>query len=665
MSINWNGLFSFGRGGLFRRFVLLSGIILAVLLSAANAYAEATPASKIWRLLDYIAVDYTGAVQGGRIVNAVEYAEMREFASLARTGLAELPAHGPNTALNQQAQQLEKAIAEKAEPEAVALIARTLAADLLAAYPVELAPAHAPDLARGATLYAQSCASCHGVSGDGKGAAAVNMEPPPIAFTDQSRARERSVFALQQVIEQGLDGTAMPSFAHLPAEDRWALAFYAGSLAYPEHRASEGERHWAENAALQAKIPDLEALVRVTPAELAEQVGEETAEDVTAFLRRTPHAAMPSKSKLLELARTQLRAAVTAYETGDRRSATDLALSSYLDGIEPLEPALATRDRALLTTIETAMSHLRMSMGRQASPAEIQEQANLIEDLFTKAEAELSRERNDHASVFIGSFSILLREGLEALLIVIAMVAFLKKAERRDMLAYVHAGWISALAAGVLTWAAATTVISISGASREMTEGFGSLLAVVVLISMGLWMHGKSQADVWQRYIQEKLAVALSRRSAWFLTLLAFVVVYREVFETILFYAALWNDRTAPAMLAGSAAAVLALGAIAWIMLGYSRKLPIRQFFALNAWLISALSLVIAGKGIAALQEAGVIPMHPVAGLPQVEVLGLYPNWETIAVQVMVMAVLIAGFLANRRAAGTQSAAAHDRASKQ
>src|SRR3546814_5169125 len=100
--------------------------------------------------------------------------------------------------------------------------------------------------------------------------------------------------------------------------------------------------------------------------------------------------------------------------------------------------------------------------------------------------------------------------------------------------------WIGALAAGGMTWAIATYVIGISGASRELTEGFGSLIAAVVLLSVGIWMHGKAQADQWQRYIREKLSRALSRQSAWFLFGLAFIVVYREVFEPILFYASLW-----------------------------------------------------------------------------------------------------------------------------
>src|SRR3546814_7110330 len=87
----------------------------------------------------------------------------------------------------------------------------------------------------------------------------------------------------------------------------------------------------------------------------------------------------------------------------------------------------------------------------------------------------------------------------------------------------------------VATWFAATHFITISGASRELTEGFGALLAAIVLLSVGIWMHGKSQADEWRRYIASKMNSALSRGSAWFMAGLAFVVVYREVFETILF----------------------------------------------------------------------------------------------------------------------------------
>ena len=170
-------------------------------------------------------------------------------------------------------------------------------------------------------------------------------------------------------------------------------------------------------------------------------------------------------------------------------------------------------------------------------------------------------------------------------------------------------------------------------------------------------MHGKSQADAWQRYIKERLSKALSRGSAWFLFLLAFVVVYREVFETILFFAALWSPQTAGAVLGGAAVALVALAAIGWAMLRYSTRLPISKFFAVSAALVAVLAFVLAGKGLAALQEAGMVPVTRVAGLPKLELLGLYPTWQTILVQLAVIAILVAGYFYNRRALQPRPAA--------
>src|SRR3546814_17897170 len=90
------------------------------------------------------------------------------------------------------------------------------------------------------------------------------MDPPPIDFTDRARARERSLFALYQVIEQGLEGTAMPGFSHLPPEDRWVLAFHVGQFAYPSSAAQAGERIWQTDPEARSLVPDLAALVRLT-----------------------------------------------------------------------------------------------------------------------------------------------------------------------------------------------------------------------------------------------------------------------------------------------------------------------------------------------------------------------------------------------------------------
>lgn len=525
------------------RLFLAVALLVATQLPATAVAQDAPPSAAVaWRLLDYIAVDYPGAVSDGRIVSEAEYAEMREFSASVRSRIAALPASSAKPQLLAEAKALVGSVDHRAEPADVARRARTLAADLLKAYPVPLAPQQAPNLVRGAALYAQQCASCHGAAGRGDGPNAKGLDPPPIAFTDVARANERSLFGLYQVIGQGLDGTAMPSFAHLSSDDRWALAYYVGTFAYSREAERAGEQAWRAGSQLHAVVPDLQVLTQTTPAALAARVGEPQATQIMAYLRRHPEAVAPKSNGGLDVARRKLAESLNAYEAGDRKRAEELALSAYLDGFEPVEPLLRARDGALMAKVEASMGELRASLARGAPSAEVAAQVRGLDGLFDEAARALAPEQASAASSFLGAFTILLREGVEALLIVIAMIAFLRKAERQDVLPYVHGGWIAALLAGGLTWAAATYLISISGASRELTEGFGSLVSAVVLISVGVWMHGKAQAGAWQAYIRDKLSAALSKRSAWFLFLLAFVVVYREVFETILFYAALWSQ---------------------------------------------------------------------------------------------------------------------------
>ena len=630
------------------RLILQTAIALSVICTSLAARADDNSVQTVWRLLDYIAVDYAGAVSGGAITNESEYAEQVEFAATARGKIAGLPQKPAQDALIKEADHLEQAIAGKSDPGEVARIAHQLAAALLAAYPVPLAPNAAPSFERGASLYKESCASCHGETGDGHGPQAAALDTPPIAFTDAERARQRSIFALYQVITQGIDDTPMPSFAGLPAEDRWALAFYAGHFAFSDQQAAEGEQLWTTDAKLHALIPDLKALVGMTPASLAQSIGTGKADAVMAYLRRHPDAvasAQPSGS--LSALKNTLRQSLEAYEAGDHKTAGQLALAAYLDHFEPVEPTLGARNSALLGQIERGMMEYRAAIARGESAQALTARATALSALFDSAEATLQPSAGTPVATFLGAATILLREGLEAMLIVVAMIAFLRKAERTEVLPHVHAGWVGGLLAGLATWAVATWLITISGASRELTEGFGSIFAALVLLSVGIWMHGKSHADQWQRYIREKMSSALSGRSAWVLFGLAFVAVYREVFETILFYAALWTQGNGGAMLAGAATACVALALIAWAMLSYAGRLPIGQFFRYSSWLMAILTVVLAGKGVAALQEAGIIGIAPLAAMPRIPIVGVFPTVQTVAAQVAMVAALAVGFRLN------------------
>lgn len=628
----------------------LCALLVVLPLHAATPPAVEADVRQVWQLLDYVGVDYGGAVANRAVVSATEYQEMQEFVATARTRLASLPAGKDRDTQLAQADQLVAAVGAKADAAEVTRLAHGLADALLATYGIAVAPRAVPDLARADTLYASQCSSCHGLTGHADGPAAAALTPPPVAFADAARARERSTFALYQVISQGVAGTAMPAFTTLSDEERWALAFRVGTLAYPPTLQRDGEQLWQATPALRERFPNLDAVTRITEAELSLSLGEQPARAALAYLRAHPEAVTAGRTTAasLVLARQRLDESQTAYTAGDPARATALALSAYLDGFEPVEPSLALRDRSLLDRVEHAMGEYRARIARGAPVADIAAQADVLRTLIDNADTALSASSADATTAFLGSLTILVREGLEALLIVIAMIAFLRKAERTDVLRYVHAGWIGALLAGLITWGIATYVVSVSGAGREVTEGLSSLFAAAVLLGVGIWMHQKSLAGRWQQYVREKLSAALTRRSAWFLFALAFISVYREVFETILFYIALWNENNGLALLAGLVTGVVLLGVIAVVLLRYSRRLPIAQFFTWSSLLIAVLAVVLAGKGVAALQEAGWIGVLPIQG-PRVELLGLYPSLQPVLAQVTVLVAAALGFLVNRR----------------
>ena len=641
------------------------GVLIAGLLAAAGALgvaqgqaraqaqppaeAQAQDATRVvpqtWQLLDYVATDYAGAVRNGEVLSASEYAEMNEFTATARAKIASLPEASGKAGLLRGADALIAAVHDKAAPKDVANDAHSLAAALLAVYPVPTAPEQTPDLAQGASLYETHCASCHGATGHGDGPAGRDLDPPPIDFTDATRADQRSPLSFFEVITQGVEGTSMASYADaLSPRERWALAYYVGTLAYRDREAAGAER-WAQDPAARAQISSLEELSNTRVSQLDAVLGQDDARALVGWLRAHPKA-VAQGSRGLDLARGRVTASVAAYRAGDTKEATRLALSAYLDGVEPVEPRLTARDGALTHELETAMGAYRTSLSRGGPADAIASQAGDVQALLTRAQRVLADEAGGPWATFLAAFIILTREGLEALLVVVALLAFLHKAERHESARYVHLGWVLALVAGGITWALAEYAISISGAGRELTEGLSSLLAAAVLLSVGLWMHRKSIGGRWQAYLKQKMSVALHRRSAWFLFGLAFISVYREVFETILFYAALWNEGQERWMLAGIGAGVLALGLIAWAMLKTSRRLPLGTFFSASSALIAVLAIVLTGKGVAALQEAGWVAVS-VASVPRVELLGIYPTWQTLIAQLVVVALLAAGFALN------------------
>lgn len=625
--------------------LLLSLLLVVSFSSHAENNNDAVP--QIWQMLDYLATDYAGAVQDGEIIDEGEYDEMREFSSTVHQRMGNLSENEDKESLLSQATALVKLVNDRAAAEKIHTHAHALADHLLAVYPMPTSPQKTPDLARGAASYQTHCAACHGVTGAGDGPTAARLTPPAIAFTDKARADQRSPLSLYQTITQGVDETSMQGYqATLSEDERWALAYYVGSIAYQDGLA-EGAKIWQNDTLARAQVRNLDELSRLRADQAASILGHESAQALVGYLRKNP-AELDEALSGIALARGRLQASLNAYQQGNQKHAVQLALSAYLDGVEPVEPLLNAHNRPLRGKIELAMGTYRTGLSRGVDIAALQEQAMTIDDLLVEADAYTQGEYRNDATLFIASFTILLREGLEALLVVIAIFAFLTKANRKEAIVYVHAGWISALLVGALTWVAARYFINISGASRELTEGVSALFAAVMLLSVGLWMHEKSIGNRWYTYIQTKMSHVMNKRSAWLLFLLVFVSVYREVFETILFYAALWVDGQGHVLLAGIACAVAVLTLVAWVLLRTSKKLPIATFFSASSVLIAVLVVILTGKGIAALQEAGVVAVT-MAPMPHIDLLGLYPTWQTSFAQGIAILILVIGYLYNTR----------------
>ena len=215
-----------------------------------------------------------------------------------------------------------------------------------------------------------------------------------------------------------------------------------------------------------------------------------------------------------------------------------------------------------------------------------------------------------------------------------------------------HLGWIAALFAGGATWAAAQSLIKISGASREMMEGFAALLAALVLLYVGIWMHSKTHAANWQAYIQRNISARLKSGTLWGLAALAFVAVYREVFETVLFYQSLLTQAASAQysfVAGGFVVGGLLLAVLAWVLIRYSVKLPIAKFFSTTTYLLLGLAFILMGKAVSALQEAAIIGIAPLPVSFEWDWIGVKSTWQGVLAQISVLLVFLVFIALSRR----------------
>jgi len=597
---------------------------------------------QLLQLIDYVGVDYGAAVQKGQVVNKGEYSEMQDFAAGISQQLTELPEHNIKLELIKQSKSLSQWIQEKQSAEKIKQLTNEMHRNIINAYKIMVVPRKQPDLKKAKQLYANECAACHGATGYGDGPAAKGMEPPPINFHDVERYQQRSLYGLHSTIKQGVADTSMKAYNQLSDEDLWSLAFYVGGLATPGASKIIKDK--------DNPLMNIRELTLTTPKQAQDLYGE-TGANTIASLRHYPELIFQKESNLI-FAKLRLTEALIAYKNDKRKKAYEYAVEAYLEGFELAEQNINAFDKPLRLEIETLMTGLRNKIRKGNSVEIIENDITKINEKLDMAENILTSKSLSGKTAFASAFFILLREGLEALLIIAALAAFLVRTKRRDGLRFIHFGWISALILGLATWWASVSLVSISGASREITEGVAALVAAAVLLYVGFWMHDKSSAAKWKKFIDDSMHKALTSGTLWTLSGLSFIAVYREAFETILFYQALWaqtNEAGQSMAFSGFLSAVATLVILGWLIMRYSVRLPLRQFFTVTGGLMFILATIFAGKGIAALQEAGMIIYSPV-NFVRIDLLGIYPNLQGLLVQLVLVTFAI--YLWNKKSSG-------------
>lgn len=339
------------------------------------------------------------------------------------------------------------------------------------------------------------------------------------------------------------------------------------------------------------------------------------------------------------------------YDKMPKEALIDELQSTYLDIFEAsgMENKIGAVDSTLKLNIESLFTHGVALIKSGADKKELKENFDKLNTLLVGSLDKVSN--TSPLFLFLAAFGILLREGLEALIIVVAIVSYLIQSGNKNRLNIAY----SALFAGVfLSFVTAFLIYyffrAYAGQFRELLEGITFLIAVVLLIYVGFWMLHKARDKKWATALKTGAMDAISKNSAKTLWITVFLAVFREGAETVLFYQALLFDASTSAdfsaIFAGLGVAMIVLIALYFLLKAGAVRIPIKLFFKVTSYVIFYMCFVFTGKGIAELIEGKIItPTIITQEFKPITWLGVYPYYETLIPQFLVLIILIIGIL--------------------
>lgn len=600
-------------------FLLVGYLILALpTLSLAQPQSgkQESRVKKIVMMMNIVNKEYReGIADDGKIIIAAEYEESQVFLDQAferyKTLIEGTVPEDQTDPLSAQFATLVENIKNKDNPDTIHSAVNAINSGILKKFNIQLSqtPSDPVSLENGRTLYMSNCKVCHGIAGHGDGPIAFQLDPKPAVLSNPQLTGDEfsKPYDNFQIINVGIANTAMVGWADQFSEkELWDVTYFIRTFSNKN-----------------VKLPLL-----VSQAESPD--AEKNRESAT-------HKVFTEVFALLDQS-------LKAYQGGHLREASESAFDAYLT-YEKVETPLITKRKELGLKLESAFGRLQAEIKREAPKELVQKVGESISADLKEARQILTQEIG-FTGLFVQSFSIIVREGFEAILIIAALITFLIQSRNRDKLKAIYLGVLIGIIGSFITAYILHSLLDISLASQEMMEGVIMLVAVVVLFYVSYWLVSKIEATKWQSYITGKMQKAVTTGSTFTLSMVAFLSVYREGFETVLFYKALYlyAGDTSAGIIPGFIAGCVVLAVVYFLINQLGMRIPVKWFFVITSVFLYYMAFMFMGKGLHEMQMGGALTMNAADFAPEIPWLGMYPTWETFIGQ-MVLVVAYAGAL--------------------
>lgn len=598
-------------------------------------------ARRLVHVLGYVAMDYGGCVANGAVTSVIEYDEQLALlgeAILVATRIQPSAIEAGAGDLAQGIVGVRELVEAKVAPDQVAIAARGARDRVAAAFRLAEAPLSRPDAERGAALYQENCATCHGPTGYADTRRAATLVPHPANFHDAIIAEQLAPVGIESAVRFGVSGTAMVPFTFLSARDRWDLAFHVAGLHHPQPGESPRPLDLPDYSTVELAVRS-DADLR---AELsARGIPAERHAALLAELRRRVAYGREAASHPLSAARAALdrgRAALREGRLADARAALSTA---QLDGIDAAEASVRTVNEALANDLGDGAFALRAELSAGATTEALDAgMATLLRDA-TYAEVALARSGGAPGRLVAQvSSRSLLRELAAAALFLAALAAVASSRSRR----VVHVASGAALLLALAAWVAAA-LGHMSGFWRTLTAGATIALALALAGAAALaWRR-----DARQMRSHDPSRDGLSRGGRAAVFAAALLAGFGAAFSGL--DAALGVTLPVAPPAAAGVSITLALLAAGAALVTRASRAAARRWGSPPAWLACLLCVPLAGRAVAAFQLCGLLPVHRLP-LPRFTALGIYPAVETCLVQAALLGLALAGAARRRRAEG-------------